>query len=202
MDLGIEGKRAAVAAGTAGLGYASAAALVAEGARVTLCGSDAGRAEAAARALGGGTEWLVADLSGPEGAEEFVRRAGEPDILVVNGPGPAPGTALSASLADYRAGVDRSLLAVIAMCQAAVPGMRAQGWGRIVAITSLAVRQPYPNLAPSNAARPGPPASCARWPARSRRTASRSTPSCPACTRPRVCAASTAKVTPRRWTRL
>jgi 3-oxoacyl-[acyl-carrier protein] reductase len=155
MDLGITGKRAAVAAGTAGLGYASAAALVAEGVHVTICGSDGDRAEAAARALGGGTEWLVADLSGPEGAEEFVRRAGEPDILVVNGPGPAPGTALSASLADYRNGVDRSLLAVIAMCQAAVPGMRARGWGRIVAITSLGVRQPYPNLAPSNAARAG-----------------------------------------------
>src|SRR5690242_12878151 len=102
MDLGIGGKRAAVAAGTAGLGYASAAALVAEGARVTICGSDAGRAEAAAQTLGGGTEWLVADLSVPEGAEQFVRAAGDPDILVVNGPGPVPGTALSATLEDYR----------------------------------------------------------------------------------------------------
>ncbi|WP_433502054.1 SDR family oxidoreductase [Pseudonocardia halophobica] len=155
MDLGIEGKRAAVAAGTAGLGYASAAALVAEGARVTICGSDAGRAEAAAQALGGGTEWRVADLSGPEGAEQFVREAGDPDILVVNGPGPVPGTALSATLEDYRSGVERSLLAVIAMCGAAVPGMRERGWGRVVAITSLGVRQPYPNLAPSNAARAG-----------------------------------------------
>lgn len=155
MDLGISGRRAAVAAGTAGLGHASAAALVAEGVQVTLCGSDAGRAEAAARELGGGTRWLVADLSGPEGAEEFVRGAGSPDILVVNGPGPAPGTALSAGVADYRTGVERSLLAVIAMCQAAVPAMRERGWGRIVAITSLGVRQPYPNLAPSNAARAG-----------------------------------------------
>lgn len=157
MDLGLSGRKVAVAAATTGLGRASAEALVAEGARVVLCGSDAGRAMAAATEIG--CEWLVADLSGPEGAEEFARQAaatlGGLDGLVVNGPGPAPGTATSAGLEDYRAGVDRSLLAVIAMCLAALPGMRAQGWGRIVAITSLGVRQPYPNLGPSNAARAG-----------------------------------------------
>lgn len=159
MDLGIGGRRAAVAAGTAGLGRACAAALVAEGARVTLCGSDAGRARAAADELGGDTQWLVADLADPDAATAFVEQArdrmGGLDILVVNGPGPPPGTALSATLDDYRTGVDRSLLAVVALCQAAVPGMREQGWGRIVAITSLGVRQPYANLAPSNAARAG-----------------------------------------------
>lgn len=157
MDLGIAGRRAAVAAATTGLGYASAAALVAEGAEVLLCGSHAGRAEAAAKDLGCG--WVVADLSGPDGAEKFAQQAamrlGGLDILVVNGPGPAPGTATGATLQAYRAGVDRSLLAVVAMCLAAVPGMRQQGWGRIVSITSLGVRQPYPNLAPSNAARAG-----------------------------------------------
>jgi 3-oxoacyl-[acyl-carrier protein] reductase len=157
MDLGIRGRRAAVAAATAGLGRASAEALVAEGAQVVLCGSDAGRAAAAAAEIG--CDWVVADLSGPSGSEEFVAAATEKlgglDVLVVNGPGPGPGTATSATLADYRTGVDRSLLAVVAMCLAAAPGMREQGWGRIVAITSLGVRQPYPNLAPSNAARAG-----------------------------------------------
>ncbi|MDQ4118869.1 MAG: SDR family oxidoreductase [Actinomycetota bacterium] len=157
MDLGLSGRRVAVAAATAGLGRASAEALVAEGARVVLCGSNADRAQAAAAEIG--CEWLVADLSDPDGAEAFARQAaatlGGLDVLVANGPGPAPGTASSVTVQDYRTGVDRSLLAVIAMCLAALPGMRARGWGRIVAITSLGVRQPYPNLAPSNAARAG-----------------------------------------------
>jgi 3-oxoacyl-[acyl-carrier protein] reductase len=159
MDLGLHGRRAAVAAGTAGLGRACAAALVAEGAQVTICGSDADRARRAADELGGGTDWLVADLSDPEAAAGFATevaaRRGGLDVLVVNGPGPPAGRVADTVVEDYRAALDRSLLAVVAMCQAAVPGMRAQGWGRIVAITSLGVRQPYPNLALSNTARAG-----------------------------------------------
>lgn len=159
MDFGIAGKRAAVAAASTGLGYASAEALVAEGAKVTICSSDAGRARAAAEKLGGGTEWLVADLRGPEGATAFVEgateRMGGVDILVVNGPGPGPGFVTEVPLDAYQAALDRSLLAVVAMCLAATPGMRERGWGRVVAITSLGVRQPYMNLALSNTARSG-----------------------------------------------
>ena len=156
MDLRIGGKRAAA---TGGLGYACAQALVAEGAEVTICGSDAGRARAAADRLGAGTRSLVADLTAPAQAERFVDDAaaamGGVDILVVNGPGPASGTALDTPADAYQAALDRSLLAVVRMCLAAVPGMRAWGWGRIVAITSLGVRQPYPNLVLSNTARTG-----------------------------------------------
>ena len=159
MDLRIGGKRAAVAAATGGLGYACAQALVAEGAEVTICGSDAGRARAAADRLGAGTRSLVADLTAPAQAERFVDDAaaamGGVDILVVNGPGPASGTALDTPADAYQAALDRSLLAVVRMCLAAAPGMRAGGWGRIVAITSLGVRQPYPNLVLSNTARTG-----------------------------------------------
>jgi len=159
MDLGIAAKRAAVAAATGGLGYACAAALVAEGARVTICGSDPGRAEQAAERLGGGTAWTVADLTAPAEGERFVAEAaaamGGVDILVVNGPGPAPGTVLETPVEAYQAALDRSLLAVVRMCMAAIPGMRASRWGRVVAITSLGVRQPYPNLALSNTARAG-----------------------------------------------
>jgi 3-oxoacyl-[acyl-carrier protein] reductase len=157
VDLKIAGRRAAVAAATAGLGRAAAEALVAEGGQVTICGSDAGRAEAAAAELG--TAWVVADLSNPDGAEQFVLDAeatmGGVDILVVNGPGPAPGTVAETPASAYQGALDRSLLAVVRMCLAAAPGMRARGWGRIVAITSLGVRQPYPNLALSNTARAG-----------------------------------------------
>jgi 3-oxoacyl-[acyl-carrier protein] reductase len=159
MDLGLSGRRAAVGAASAGLGYACAEALVAEGAQVVICGSDAGRAEGAADKLGGGTQWLVADLADPLGAERFVREAsdrlGGLDVLVVNGPGPAAGTALDTPAEAYQAALDRSLLAVVRQCLAAVSAMRAQQWGRIVAITSLGVRQPYANLALSNAARAG-----------------------------------------------
>ena len=159
MDLGIGGKRAALAAATGGLGYASAQALVAEGAKVMICGSDPGRAQDAAARLGGGTRWTVADLTQPPEAGRFVATAagalGGVDILVVNGPGPAPGTALQTPVDAYQAALDRSLLAVVRMCLAAVPGMQENHWGRIVAITSLGVRQPYPNLALSNTARAG-----------------------------------------------
>lgn len=163
MDLGIAGRRAAVAAASAGLGYASAAALAGEGARVTICGSDAARARDAAQRLardtGGEIGWLVADVARPDGAEGFVTDAaaamGGVDILVVNGPGPPPGTVRETPAQAYPAALERSLLAVVRMCLAAVPGMREQGWGRIVAITSLGVRQPYPTLALSNTARAG-----------------------------------------------
>ncbi|KUH67481.1 short-chain dehydrogenase [Mycolicibacterium novocastrense] len=158
MDLGIAGRHAAVAAATAGLGYACAQALVAEGVQVTICGSDENRARRAAEKLGHGASWLVADLTLPEEAERFVIDAAERapiDILVVNGPGPRPGSALATPAGDYQAAVDRSLLAVVRMCLAAAPAMRSAHWGRIVAITSLGALRPYRNLAPANTARAG-----------------------------------------------
>lgn len=159
MDLGVTGRRAAVAAATGGLGYATAAALLAEGARVTICGSDAGRARAAAARLGPGAGWLVADLSDPDGSERFVREAqaamGGVDILVTNAPGPPPGTFAQARAEDYPPALDLNLLSVVRMCLAVVPAMQAQRWGRVVAITSIAVRQPIPNLILSNTARAG-----------------------------------------------
>lgn len=142
-----------MAAGTAGLGLASAQVLAAEGAQVTICGSDAGRARAAAERIG--AAYVVADLTRPEEAARFVADAGPVDILVTNGPGPAPGTALDTPASAYPEALNRSLLAVVHMCLAAVPGMRAAGWGRIVAITSLGVRRPYANLVLSNTARAG-----------------------------------------------
>lgn len=159
MDLGLEGKRAAVAAASRGLGFAVAAALAVEGTRVAICGRDAGRIEAAAERIGSAAEPLVADVSTPDGAERFVaeaRRAlGGLDILVTNAGGPPPGTFESTPLGAYRPALDLNLLSVVAMCRAGVPEMRMRGWGRVVAITSLAVRQPYHDLILSNTARAG-----------------------------------------------
>ena len=159
MDLGINGKRAIVAAGTAGLGLASAKSLVANGARVVVCGRDQARLDAAVADIGHGCVGLRADVSTHEGAMSFVRDAiaalGGVDILVTNGGGPPPGTAIDTPIEMYPAALEQSLLSVIGMCQVALPHMREQGWGRIVAITSISVKQPIPYLALSNTARAG-----------------------------------------------
>lgn len=158
MDLGISGRRAAVAASSAGLGLASAAALHAEGARVVICGRDPDRLAGAAAQLEGVTA-LEADVSSVDGATRFVEEASEVlgglDILVPNAGGPPPGTFSSTPVDAYAPALELNLLSTVAMCAAAVPAMCQQGWGRVVAITSLAVRQPIGGLILSNTARAG-----------------------------------------------
>jgi len=159
MDLGIAGKRAAVAAASSGLGLASAAALAAEGATVAICGRDEKRLEAAAITVGHGCIPIVADVGTADGAAGFIEAAtgalGGIDILVPNGGGPPAGNFETTPVDWYPAALDANLLAIVAMCKAAVPAMREQGWGRVVAITSLSVRQPMANLILSNTARAG-----------------------------------------------
>ena len=72
-----------------------------------------------------------------------------------NGGGPPAGNFESTPVDAYQGALDANLLAIVAMCKAAVPAMQAQGWGRVVAITSLSVRQPMANLILSNTARAG-----------------------------------------------
>jgi 3-oxoacyl-[acyl-carrier protein] reductase len=159
MDLGLSGKRAAVAGGSSGLGLASARALAQEGVRVAICGRDRGRVEAAAEKIGSGSIALVADVSQLEQARGFVAEAREQlgglDILVSNAGGPPPGTFESTPVEAYPDAIALNLMSVVAMCKEAVPGMREQGWGRVVAITSLAVRAPLATLILSNTARAG-----------------------------------------------
>lgn len=159
MDLGIDGRRAAVAAGSAGLGLGSARALAEAGVRVALCGRDAGRVAEAAASLPGAAVPLVADVGSAEGAARFVVEAREAlgglDILVPNAGGPPPGNFASTPVEAYPEALSLNLLSVVAMCKEAVPAMQAQGFGRVVAITSIAVRQPLPFLILSNTARAG-----------------------------------------------
>jgi 3-oxoacyl-[acyl-carrier protein] reductase len=159
MDLGLRGRTAAIAASSAGLGFASAAALAAEGVTVAICGRDRGRIDAAAARIGPNAHPIVADVSDAAGATRFVEQAieaiGPLDVLVTNGGGPPPGNFASTPLERYAPALELSLLSVVAMCHAAVPAMRARRWGRIVAITSIAVRQPIPQLILSNTARAG-----------------------------------------------
>jgi 3-oxoacyl-[acyl-carrier protein] reductase len=159
MDLGIAGRRAAVAAASSGLGFESAKALAGEGVRIVICGRDAQRVEQAAARIGHGAIGLVGDVGTPEGATRFVTDAAEAlggvDILVTNAGGPPTGNFAQTSVEAYRPALDLSLMSVVAMCKAAVPAMQAQRWGRVVAITSLSVRQPMAQLILSNTARAG-----------------------------------------------
>jgi 3-oxoacyl-[acyl-carrier protein] reductase len=159
MDLGIAGRRAAVAAASKGLGFAVAKALVAEGVHVAVCGRRADTIEAAAASLGAGAVPIVADLGSVEGAEGFVRDArdalGGVDILIANNGGPPPGNFSSVTVDQYLEAFELNCRSTIAMCYEAVPAMREQRWGRVVAITSIAVRQPIPTLILSNTARAG-----------------------------------------------
>lgn len=158
MDLGLAGKRAAVAGSSSGLGFESARALAAEGVRVALCGRHAGRLAEAAAHIDGAVP-ITADVSTVEGASRFVAEAAEAlgaiDILVPNAGGPPPGTFASTPLDAYAPAIELNLLSTVAMCHAAVPSMCERGWGRVVAITSVAVREPIPTLILSNTARAG-----------------------------------------------
>ena len=158
MDLGIAGRTAAVAGASSGLGFASARALAAEGVRVAICGRDRERIEAAAARIAGAVP-VVADVSTVEGATGFVEAAtealGRVDILVPNAGGPPAGTFASTPLEAYAPALELNLLSTVAMCEAAVPAMCDRGWGRIVAITSVSVRQPIAQLILSNTARAG-----------------------------------------------
>lgn len=163
MDLGIAGRRAAVAAGSAGLGLGIATALAAEGVDVAVCGRDSDRLQAAVDhlgevATGGWPVGIAADVSDPHGAEAFVEQAadslgGPLDILVCNAGGPPPGTFATTTLEGYRSALEANCLASIAMCRAAVPSMQERGWGRVLGITSIGAREPIGFLAASTTAR-------------------------------------------------
>lgn len=157
MDLRLSGKRAVVAAATQGLGYGCAHALVAEGARVAICGRNPEQVDAAAARLGSNAVGVVADLGTPDGSNAFVDAAraalGGIDIFVHNTGGPPRGRAAELSVNEYRMAIEAQFLAAIAMCDAVLPEMRSTGWGRIVAITSTSVREPIGVLALSNTTR-------------------------------------------------
>jgi 3-oxoacyl-[acyl-carrier protein] reductase len=159
MDLGISQRTAAVAAASAGLGFASAKALAEEGVRVVICSRDADRVAQAAQKIGNGCVGVVADVSTSQGALDFVRQAqeilGHIDIVVANGGGPPAGNFASTDLDLYPAALERSMLATVAMCKEVIPSMQQRGWGRVIAITSTAVRQPFANLILSSTARAG-----------------------------------------------
>ncbi len=159
MDLGVANKTAAIAAGTAGLGLGTAKALAADGAHVVVCGRDEEKLNRALQEIGHGAQGFVCDVSTDVGGRSFVEQSiallGSVDILVANGGGPPAGTFASTPEEEYAQALQNNLLSIVAMCHAAVPGMQQRGWGRILAITSVSVRQPIGGIILSNTARAG-----------------------------------------------
>jgi 3-oxoacyl-[acyl-carrier protein] reductase len=165
VNLGLQGRAALVTAATRGLGFASAAALVEEGANVLICGRGKESVESAQRALrsraahGGEAFAVVADVTeqgAPEGlVSETVERFGGIDVLVANAGGPPSGRALEVDDAAIERAISANLLTSVRLARAATPRLRTREWGRMCFITSYSVVQPIPTLALSNTARVG-----------------------------------------------
>ena len=162
MDLGLKGKWALVGGASKGLGYGCALALAREGAHVVMVarGADAlERAAAQLRPFGSSILTVAADITTPEGREAIWSVAGGPgknfDMVVTNAGGPPPGDFRTWARDDWIKAVDANMLTPIELIKATVDGMAARGFGRIVNITSSAVKAPIDILGLSNGARSG-----------------------------------------------
>ena len=162
MDLGLEGRTALVTASSRGLGRGSALALAAEGADLVLAARGKEALETAAReceAAGAQVLAIPGDVTEPETPSRLVDAAldrfGRVDVLVGNSGGPPPARALEIDEEALNKALNANLLTHIRLVKAAVPHMRAEGWGRICLIASSFIKQPNPGLALSNTARTG-----------------------------------------------
>ncbi|CAN7172617.1 SDR family oxidoreductase [Acidovorax sp. LjRoot117] len=173
MDLGIAGKWALVCGASKGLGYGSALALVQEGVNVVINARNADAlaqaatqliAEGASAASASGKKApqviaVATDITTPEGRQAVFAAAGGPgrdfDIVVTNAGGPPTGDFRDWNRDAWIKAVDANMLTPIELIQATVDGMAARGFGRIVNITSSAVKAPIDILGLSNGARSG-----------------------------------------------
>lgn len=161
MDLGISGKNALVCGASRGLGRACAEALAAEGCKVALCARASAALDKAAAdiatAHGVKTIAAPADLSDSSQAasatEMAINDLGGVDILINNNGGPPTGQWADFTEDNWRRAMDMNLLSAQAMTRVALPGMMHRGWGRIINITSVSVKQPLPGLMLSNSVR-------------------------------------------------
>lgn len=159
MDLGIRNRKALVCAASRGLGRACALSLAREGVDVTIVARRQGPLEETAediRTQSGVTVVAVAaDITTEAGRQQALEACPEPDILVNNAGGPPPGDFREWSREDWIKAIDANMLTPIELIKATVDGMMAREFGRIVNITSSAVKAPIDTLGLSNGARAG-----------------------------------------------
>ncbi|MCG8467081.1 MAG: SDR family oxidoreductase [Gemmatimonadetes bacterium] len=161
MDLGLRGRVALVAASSKGLGRACAEELAAEGAHVVMCarsGATLSEAAEAVDAAGDGDVLaLETDLTDPSAIDALTSAAldrfGHVDVLVNNAGGPPPGTFEEHDAEAWTDAVRLNLESALQLTRAVLPGMKSRGWGRIVNITSVAVKEPVDGLILSNSVR-------------------------------------------------
>lgn len=159
MDLEINGRSAIVCASSQGLGLACARALATEGVNVVICGRRPDVLQQAADAInaagGGAAQPVVADVTTEEGRAALLAACPRPDILVNNAGGPPPGDFRDWGQQDWFDAVNANMFSAIDMIRRVLDGMMDRGFGRIVNITSVAVKMPVTTLGLSNGARAG-----------------------------------------------
>jgi 3-oxoacyl-[acyl-carrier protein] reductase len=159
MDLGIEGRRALVCAASKGLGRGCAEALAREGVEVTIVARtevDVQRTAAEIGALAGRpVQWVACDITTPQGRAAALAACPQPDILVNNAGGPPPGDFRDWDREAWMRAIDANMLTPIELIKATVDGMIERKFGRVVNITSAAVKAPIDVLGLSNGARSG-----------------------------------------------
>jgi 3-oxoacyl-[acyl-carrier protein] reductase len=159
MDLGISGRTAIVCGSSKGLGLACATALAEAGVEVVLNGRSpeplAAAAQALSERLGRSVASVAADVTKEDGRAYLLAACPEPDILITNAAGPAPGLFEDWGEAEWHAAVQANMIARLQLIRATIPAMRRKGWGRILNITSSAVKAPVAMLGLSTGARSG-----------------------------------------------
>jgi len=154
MDLGISGRRALVCAASKGLGRGCAAALAREGVAVTIVARTEATLAQTAREIGA-VSYVACDITTPEGRAAALAACPDPDILVTNAGGPPPGDFRQFDRDAWIRAIDANMLTPIELIKATVDRMAERKFGRIVNITSSAVKAPIDILGLSNGARSG-----------------------------------------------
>jgi 3-oxoacyl-[acyl-carrier protein] reductase len=161
MDLKLKAKRAFVAGASRGLGYATALVLAREGCQVAINGRDEAKIKSTAEKLSKETDThvigLVGDVGLPDVPEKLIQQTAEAfgglDILITNAGGPPPGSIDVLDDAAWQKGIDISLMAHVRLIKAALPWLRKSDAASVLTVTSIAVKQPIPNLLLSNSIR-------------------------------------------------
>jgi len=163
MDLGLKGRGVIVAASSQGIGRATAELFAREGAQVAMCARTEAPLLAAADQIrqATGAEIYSEPLDVTEDAavrrfvENVAKHFGRIDICVTNAGGPPAKNFLSIRTDEWRKAIDMNFMSIVHLAKAVIPHMQRHRWGRIIAITSVSVRQPVDDLIMSNSVRAG-----------------------------------------------